>query len=98
MVEIFRHKERILAKSKLSEEETYEVLNKLLAHIQFISEDNISTESLIAAYRLCSSIDEKDTPFVALAFELEAEIWTNDEALKNGLRKKGFRHFFDKDS
>jgi len=94
MTELFKHKERILNKSKLTEEETYETLTKLFTSIHFVSEDSLSTGNLIAAYRLCNEIDEKDTPFVALALELECEIWTNDEVLKSGLKKRGFHSFF----
>jgi len=95
MVELFKHKERILNKSKLTEEETYESLTQLLNFVKFVSEDTLSIGNLIEAYRLCQNIDEKDTLFVALALELECEIWTNDEVLVNGLRKKGFHHFFN---
>lgn len=42
-VEIFKHKERILKKSKASEEEIYEFLTEILNVIQFVSEKQIST-------------------------------------------------------
>ena len=93
--EIFKHKERILKKSKATEEETYEFLLKILNRVIFVNEENISTANFITAYRLCKDIDEKDTPFVALALELGFEIWTRDEELKNGLLKKGFNNFYD---
>ncbi|MCW5961256.1 MAG: PIN domain-containing protein [Pyrinomonadaceae bacterium] len=94
-VEIFKHKERILHKSKASEDEVYELLQKLFSRVTFISEDSISTANFLQAYRLCGDVDEKDTPFVALALELEAEIWTRDEALKRGLQRNGFDLFFE---
>jgi len=93
--EIFKHKERILKKSKASEEETLEYLLKILSRIKFISEDSISTGNFIAAYRLCKDIDEEDTPFIALSLELEYELWTRDEKLKSGLTKKGFNNFYE---
>lgn len=93
--EIFKHKERILKKSKASEEETLEYLLKILSRINFISEDSISTGNFIAAYRLCKDIDEKDTPFIALSLELEYELWTRDNELKSGLIKKGFDNFYE---
>jgi len=40
-------------------------------------------------------IDEKDTLFVALSIEFDAEFWTKDDILKNGLKQKGFDKFFD---
>ncbi|PSR03109.1 MAG: nucleotide-binding protein, PIN domain-containing protein [Bacteroidetes bacterium SW_11_45_7] len=93
--EIFKHKESILKKSKASEEETLEFLLKILNRIHFINEENISTGNFIGAYRLCHDVDEKDTPFVALALELGYDLWTRDEELKNGLKKKGFVHFIE---
>ena len=94
MVEIFKHKERILQKSKASEDEVYEILYKTLHKITFINEETISLGNFIEAYKLCGNIDEKDTPFVALTLELEGELWTKDEVLKRGLIKKGFSAFF----
>lgn len=95
MVEIFKHKERILKKSKATEEEVYEILYQTLHKITFINEETISLENFIEAYKLCGNIDEKDTPFVALTLETEGEFWTKDDALKRGLIKKGFDSFFD---
>lgn len=95
MVEIFKHKERIRQKSKITEDEVYEILYKTLYKINFVNEEIISLGNFIAAYKLCTDIDEKDTPFVALTLELEAELWTKDDVLKRGLIKKGFNAFFD---
>ena len=94
IVEIFKHKEKILYKSKAREEEVYEFLHQLLSKIQFINEEHLSLGNIIEAYRLCKDVDEKDTIFVALTLELEGELWTRDEALKVGLIKKGFNSFF----
>ena len=46
------------------------------------------------AQRLCAPTDPKDTPYVALALHLDAELWTLDEELKAGLRLRGFDRFF----
>jgi len=94
IVEIFKHKERIIQSSKISPEETHELLTGLLQHIEFVNESVISTENMITAYRLCHDIDEKDTPFVALTIALDGELWTRDEELKQGLERKGFSQFF----
>lgn len=95
VVEIFKHKEKILNKSKASEDEIYEFLNQLLRKVQFVSEENLSLGNIIQAYKLCNEIDEKDTLFVALTLELEGKLWTRDEVLKAGLIKKGFTSFFE---
>ncbi|TAK35724.1 MAG: PIN domain-containing protein [Saprospiraceae bacterium] len=93
--EIFKHKGRLLKKSKLSEEELLEVLNKLLLNIHFVNEGLISFSNAMEAFRLCKDIDENDTAFVALTLELGARLWTKDEELKSGLRSKGFDRFFE---
>jgi predicted nucleic acid-binding protein len=93
-IELFKHKERILAATDLSEEELLEALNSLFAHIQFLDESAIPIGDWLEARRLCSGIDEKDTPFVALAIHLNAPLWTEDHELKEGLRAKGFDSFF----
>jgi len=93
--EIFKHKERLIKASKVGEEEVYELLEKTLQRINFINEEFISLGNLIYANRLCKDIDEKDTLFVALSLEFEAQLWTKDDILKNGLKQKGFDNFFD---
>ncbi len=95
VVEIFKHKEKILNKSKASEAEIYEFLNQLLRKVQFINEEHLSLANIIQAYKLCKDVDEKDSLFVALTLELDGELWTRDEALKIGLIKKGFVSFFE---
>ncbi len=94
-VEIFKHKERILNKSKATEDEVYELLYKILQRVKFINEESISLGNFVQAYKLCGAVDEKDTPFVALALELEAELWTRDKTLKRGLIKNGWNTFFN---
>ena len=93
IVEIFKHKERILIKSKADDAEVYEFLNKLQQKIHFVNESIISIGSIKEAYKLCKDVDEKDTPFIALALELKATVWTQDKKLINGISKKGFKSF-----
>ena len=95
VVEIFKHRERLRAKSKLTEDEFMELLNLLLREIRFFSETMISSNNLYRAWILVRDVDPKDHLFVALALELEAELWTRDQVLKSGLLKKGFNNFFD---
>jgi len=94
VVEIFKHKERILEKAKTDEEEVYEFLNKVLQRIHFINEEMITKENAIKGFEFCKDVDEKDTPFVALAIELNAELWTRDKKLRKGLIANGFNQFF----
>src|ERR1043165_1134995 len=85
-VELFKHKERIREKSLLTEEETIQILSKILEKITLVNETQISISNFIEAYHLCKDIDPKDTVFVALALECEAGIWTKDQELKTHLR------------
>jgi predicted nucleic acid-binding protein len=93
--ELFKHKERILAATNLSEDELLDALNSLLASIQFVDESAIRIGDWMEARRLCSDIDEKDTPFIAMTIHLNGRLWTADDQLKNGLRAKGFDLFFE---
>jgi predicted nucleic acid-binding protein len=94
-VELFKHKERIVAATQLSEDELLDALNALLARVHFVDEATIPIGTWLEARRLCHGIDEKDAPFIALTIHLNARLWTEDTELKNGLRAKDFRLFFD---
>lgn len=95
IVEVFKHKEKILKNNQQLEDEFYEYLNLLLNRITFINEDFVSIGSYLEAYRLCKEIDEKDVPFVALTIELDCELWTFDTPIIKGLTALGFTKFFE---
>ena len=95
VVELFKHRPRIVAKSNASEEEILVYLTKITSKLHFFSEEHISTGNFIEAYRLCNDVDENDTTYVALTLELSGLLWTRDEELKSGLRRKGFDRFLD---
>ena len=59
------------------------------SYITFVSEELISERSWISAYGLTKDVDEDDTPFVALALELNTKLWTGDKTLAKGLYQKG---------
>ena len=86
LVELFKHKERIMQAAELAEEELLECLNELLAGLRFIEEGSIAIGTWMEARRLCRDIDLKDSPFVALTLHLDGRLWTDDEELKTGLR------------
>ncbi|MBM3858921.1 MAG: nucleotide-binding protein, PIN domain-containing protein [Verrucomicrobia bacterium] len=94
-VELFKHKDRLLAATELSEDELLDALNALLARIRFADESAIAIGTWLEAHRLCREIDQKDTPFVALTLHLDGRLWTEDEELKRDLRAKGFNSFFE---
>ncbi len=94
VVELFKRAPKIQKATRLSRDEILELLSSIINRIKFCEEDLISVGSWTEAFRLCRGVDEKDTPYVALTLELDARIWTNDEELKIGLRKKGFTDFY----
>ncbi len=94
-IEIFAKKEKILKFTEFEEDELLFYLHLMLENINFINELGIALKNKRIAYQLCKNIDIKDTMFVALALELNAMLWTGDQKLKNGLRKKGFDNFFE---
>lgn len=94
-VELFKHKERILRFTELPEEELLDFLHVVLSRVEFIEEGAMPIGTWVEARRLCREVDEKDTPFVALALHLHAKLWTSDEELKQGLRARGFEDFYN---
>lgn len=95
IVEIFKHKEKLLKNNLQAEDDLYEYLNSLLQRITFVNEDTVSIGSYLEAYRLWKDVDEKDVPFVALAIELDCLLWTRDRPIIDGLVSKGFNAFFE---
>lgn len=94
MVELFKHKERIAAATGLEEAELLALLHTLLERIRFYDEDAISIGSWAEAWRLCRDVDENDVAYIALALELDGDLWTSDRELEAGLGRKGFTRFF----
>lgn len=93
-VELFRYKDKIIRLGKLDENSLYLYLQMMLEKISFVQIDLITNENREKAYHLCKDIDEKDTIFVALSLELNAQLWTGDKKLKNHLLQKEFSMLF----
>ena len=94
ITEIYKHKDKLIKNSKLDESEFYLYLNGIIERIVFVPIDFIGFNSRKQAYELCKDVDIKDTPFIALALDLNISIWTGDKKLKEGLLLKGFNKFF----
>jgi predicted nucleic acid-binding protein len=97
LVELVKHKEKIVRHSRLSEDDIVRFYQILLRRIEVYKEDIISQSNRRKAYALCREIDETDTPHVALTLELKGLLWTGDKKLKEELRRKGFDRFFEPD-
>jgi len=93
-VELFKHKERLEYASGLAETDLLAGLHTLLSQFEFVNEANIPMGTWLEAYRLCRNVDENDTPYVALTLHLDGRFWTEDDALKTGLRAHSFDRFF----
>jgi predicted nucleic acid-binding protein len=93
-VELFKHKERLVRAARLSEDAMLERIHALVMLLRFEDEAQISLGTWMEAWRLCGDVDEKDTPYVALALHLDASLWTRDEILKVRLCAKGFHRFY----
>ncbi len=94
-VELFKHKEMLALAAKVPPEGMLEALHTLVTRMDFVNEANIPLTTWMEAYRLCRGVDEKDTPYVALALHLEGRLWTEDQELKSGLRARGFDQWFE---
>lgn len=77
-IELFKHKDKMLKVSKLSETELLEVMYQIIKRINFINEDNISTAIFEKAFQLTSDIDPKDTVFIAMSNFLDCKLWSGD--------------------
>jgi predicted nucleic acid-binding protein len=95
IIELFKHKDRIMQASRLSEDDVIRLFYTLLRRVNILKEDLIPLVIRQQAYELCVDVDEADTPHVALTLHLDGLLWTGDERLKTGLRRKGFNSFFD---
>lgn len=97
LVELFRHKERILRSSKLGDADLTHLYHVLLRRIHLFREEQIDPEHWTRAYALCREVDETDTPHVALALQIAGLLWTGDRTLRNGLEARRFTSFFTPD-
>lgn len=98
LVELFRHKEKILASSALGDDEVVKIYSALIRGLRVEREDLISIEHRDRAMELCREVDPADAPIVALALDLDADLWTGDRRLRRGLEARGFTRFFDPDA
>jgi predicted nucleic acid-binding protein len=90
--ELEKYRQVILKKRKTDNETFKSKLLGLFSLITIVPDLVISTENFEQALALCSEIDEKDTPYVALSIELDMTLVTRDVKLHDGLLAKGFEN------
>lgn len=95
LVELYKHKERILRFSRLSDDEIIVQLHDLLKRMHVYREDALPLVHVDAAANLCREVDPSDAPVVALALTLDAWLWTGDRKLRAALEPRGFTSFFE---
>ena len=88
IIEIFKHKERLIKISKLSEDEVLESLYLILKYCIVFNDEDIPEEILSQSLQYVMEIDPKDVVFVASAITLNARLWSGDTKLIKGLREK----------
>jgi predicted nucleic acid-binding protein len=93
IIEIFKHKEKILRASKLSEDEVMESFYLILKYCTVVNDEEIPREILDQTFHDVKEVDPKDVVFVAAAMTLEARLWSGDKKLINGLKDKGIDIF-----
>jgi putative PIN family toxin of toxin-antitoxin system len=91
VIEIFKHKEKILKYSKLTESELIEQVYNLLKNVTLINENQIPKEIWQKSYELTKNVDENDTAFVALTEYTEGKLWSLDKKLISGLKNKDYK-------
>lgn len=86
--ELELHHQKLLKISGLMETDIMFLKRKLFQHIEFIDPSIIQKESWKKGFELTSSVDEKDTPFVALTIDIQGSLWTGDKKLIRGLKEQ----------
>jgi len=76
--ELFRHREYLMKKAKITESDFDTLLHILLEQITLVPFDTFEPE-YSRAIRIMESIDENDAPFLAVGVALKLDgIWTED--------------------
>lgn len=92
IIEIFKHKEKMVKLSKLDDNEILEVYYHVLKYCQIFDEEDIPKNIKTQAINLVADIDPKDAVFLASAIALNAVLWSGDKKLLEGLKIKGVEY------
>lgn len=81
--EIEYYKEYIISKrNKTAQIKSFEYALKFILESIHIIPSELYSSKINDAYEIMKYIDEKDTPFLALALQLNCPVWSNDPHLK----------------
>jgi predicted nucleic acid-binding protein len=100
VVELFKHKEKIVRLSRLGDEDVVHLFYELLRELELYKEELVAPANRAKAAELCQDVDLTDAPRVAIALETggpsgQATWGKPNQKLKQGLRAKGFARFFE---
>ncbi len=76
--EIDKHKEEIPKKAEMSEREFNALLTLLQKHVKIVRTD-VYQNKMSLAEKTMEEVDITDSPFLALALELDCQLWSNDK-------------------
>jgi len=83
--ELEKHRGKIMKVSRYSDAELNYIQRILFKKIEFIDPEYIKNSIWQQAIKLTGDIDPADSPFIALALELDALLWTGDKKLMTGM-------------
>lgn len=88
--ELVEHWDKLKKISKYSDVELHKASILIISRIRFINIEFIPRELFIKAEELARDIDIDDTEFVALTEHIKGKLWTGDNVLAKGLKKKNW--------
>ena len=94
IVELFKHKERILKRSKSEAEDLCDWLDVIIQKIAFVRNESVSNKSFYKAYTICAGVDPKDLTYLALAIELKSPLWTKYKPIITAIQQSGIIELF----
>lgn len=89
--EIEEYENTIIEHTPLKED-FYDYALEIFQSLKIVPRIAVRPNTWQKAYDLCKTIDEKDTPFLALSLELNLPLVTRDKKLYKGLLNKGFNN------
>jgi predicted nucleic acid-binding protein len=90
LAELLNHQQKIIRSAKRPANEVTEDMAFLLRQIAIYDETFIQQRYWEQAEKLTNGVDYFDTPYVALALQKGAMLWTGDKKLSIHLKSMGF--------